>query len=68
MTVNIYKKWHKTGFISIALVPEISKVIIDIGTTESESSKKLKQSVACYVNLVPFVSWYDPMCSQHIAY
>jgi len=56
--VDIIKKWHKYGFISISYWAHAQKVIIEIGSTKAEGSEnKLTSATKCFVPVHQFLGY-----------
>lgn len=51
---TVYKKWHKTGFISVGLWYEHKKVMVEVGRTDQND--QLLSATKCYVPMNAFVS------------
>lgn len=52
---TLYKKWHKTGFISVAYWSKADRVIIEIGSLESDGS--LKSATKCFIPAAQFLAY-----------
>jgi hypothetical protein len=52
---TLYKKWHKTGFISISYWSKADRIVIEIGSLESSGS--LKSATKCFVPAPQFLAY-----------
>lgn len=55
--VPIFKKWHKTGFISISYWPEAQKAVVDIGKIDPNDDNALRSSTKCFLPAVKFLAY-----------
>lgn len=51
----IYKRWHRSGFVSIAYWASAGKVIIEVGATNED--KSLRSATKCYVGATQFLAY-----------
>ncbi len=62
--IEIYKKWHKTGFISISNWPTADKVKFEIATTTED--RKLKSLSTCYLPVYEFLTYLQAEVSGRV--
>lgn len=55
--VPIFKKWHKTGFISVSYWPEAQKAVVDIGKIDPADDNALRSSTKCFLPAVKFLAY-----------
>lgn len=56
-SIELLKKWHRSGFISFSLWNSADKVIIEIGSTDPDNNNALKQVTKCFLPAVQFLTY-----------
>lgn len=54
-TETVFKKWHRTGFISVGYWAKADKVIIELGSMEEGGT--LKSATKCFIEAPRFLSY-----------
>jgi len=55
--IELVKKWHRTGFISVSYWAYADKVIIEIGATDPDNGNALKGATKCFLPAPQFLSY-----------
>lgn len=58
-----YKRWHKSGFVSVTPAYRIGKILVDIGRTDPET-KELILSCVSYLNAAPFIAYLKAIAAN----
>ncbi len=56
-SIELLKKWHRSGFISFSLWNEFDKVIIEIGSTDPDNNNTLKNATKCFIPSFQFLAY-----------
>lgn len=55
--VELIKKWHRSGFISVSYWNSADKVIIEIGSTDPDNNNALKNVSKCFLPSFQFLAY-----------
>lgn len=55
--VELIKKWHRSGFISVSYWAHAGKVIIEIGSTDPNKNNALVSASKCYLPVNQFLAY-----------
>lgn len=64
---EVYKQWHKRGFLSVRYWPHAEKVQIEIGEIDPNTSKQISVS-KCFVDVYKFLAYLQAETNNQVHY
>lgn len=56
-SIDLFKKWHRTGFVSVAYWATAEKVIVEIGAIDPDKNNALLKATKCFIPSLQFMSY-----------